>query len=64
MVDLVWWGHGLPFPTIFLASAARRIGGFGLVPTPFTNRYQVSILGAGLPCGAFTNHYHRDEGTR
>ena len=29
-----------------------------------TNPYHSPDLGAGLPCVAFTNLYHRDEGTR
>ena len=48
---------GLPFPTIILASSARRNGGFGLVTAPFTIAYHRAILGHGLPRIAFTNHY-------
>jgi len=48
---------GLPIPTISHACQARRHGAFGLVGRRLTNPYQVSILGAGLPCEAFTNHY-------
>jgi len=61
MVDLVWWRHGLPFPTIFLASSARRIGSFGLVAWCLTNAYQPPYLGLGLPCVTFTNDYRREE---
>ena len=62
MVDLVWWVAGLPFPTIFLASSARRNGAFGLVCRLLTILYQGPDLGTGLPCRTFTNLYHRGEG--
>jgi hypothetical protein len=52
----------LPIPTISHAGPARRIGVFGLVAGGITIAYQVSILGGGLPCRAFTNHYHRGLG--
>ena len=53
---------GLPFPTIFLASLAHSIGGFGLVGPPFTNAYQSSDLGLNLGQNTITNHYHRGRG--
>jgi hypothetical protein len=62
MVDLVWSPAGLPIPTVFLASSARRIGAFGLVTPPFTIAYQSPNLGLGLPRETFTNLYHRDGG--
>jgi hypothetical protein len=54
---------GLPFPTIFLACQARRIGAFGLVGRALTNPYHASDLGQGLPSETFTKHYHREQGT-
>ena len=63
LVILVWWWVALPFPTRICARGADPIGGFGLVGPPFTNPYQVSDLGWPLPCGTFTNLYHREGGT-
>ena len=51
----------LPFPTIFLACQARRIGGFGLVRGGITNPYQPPDLGRTFGRVAFTNLYHRGE---
>ena len=51
----------LPILTRFLASPAKRLGGFGLVWVAITIAYHVSILGQTLPRVAFTNYYHRTE---
>ena len=52
---------GLPFPTKFLASPAKRLGGFGLVTMRLTIPYHASILGQTFWSAAFTNHYRRGE---
>ena len=52
---------GLPFPTIFLASAALSDGGFGLVGPPITNAYHLRDLGLNLGQNTITNYYHRTE---
>jgi len=54
----------LPILTGSCARGAKPIGGFGLVAGPLTIAYQLSDLALLLPCKAFTNHYHRGEGTR
>ena len=52
---------GLPFPTRFLATDAKMLGGFGLVAGDITIPYHVSILGQTLPRVTFTNLYRRTE---
>ena len=52
---------GLPFPTKFLASPAKTLGGFGLVMVRLTIPYHASDLSLGRPCETFTNPYHRTE---
>ena len=64
MAGLLLPNLGLPIPTIFLASAARSFGGFGLVAGGITIPYHPSDLGLIRPCEAFTNHYHLEKGTR
>ena len=51
----------LPNLTGFLATDAKRDGGFGLVAGGITIPYQASDLSLILPSGTFTNHYHRRE---
>ena len=53
---------GLPFPTIFLASPAHSIGGFGLVGGHITIPYHPLNLGQTLPQETFTKYYHRGDG--
>ena len=52
---------GLPFPTIFLATPAKRDGGFGLVGLPITIAYHLIDLSLNLGQNTITNHYHRTE---
>jgi len=54
-----------PLPTLtkICPRGAKPIGVFGLVATGFTILYHASILGLSRPGIAFTNHYHRGEGT-
>ena len=52
---------GLPSLTIFFASAAQSIGGFGLVGGGITIPYHPADLGRIRPQEAFTNPYHRTE---
>ena len=54
----------LPILTGILARGAKPIGGFGMVVRPLTIAYQLSLLGLSRPGIAFTNHYHREQGTR
>ena len=49
----------LPILTRFLASPAKRLGGFGLVWVAITIAYHASDLGLTQPSGTFTNHYRR-----
>ena len=49
----------LPILTRFLASPAKRDGGFGLVAGGITIAYHISILGQTFELAAFTNLYHR-----
>ena len=51
----------LPNPTGFLATDAKRLGGFGLVGPPITIAYHVSILGQTSGRNTITKHYHRTE---
>ena len=62
MTGVVYAVLGLPIPTIFPASSARRIGAFGLVWPGLTNPYHAADLALPLLCEAFTKHYHRDGG--
>ena len=52
----------LPSLTVFLASAAKSIGAFGLVGGGITIPYHWAILGRTLPRITFTRPYHRTEG--
>ena len=51
----------LPNLTGFLATDAKRLGGFGLVGLPITIAYHPADLSLNLPSGTFTNDYHRGE---
>ena len=54
---------GLPSLTVFLASDAKTLGGFGLVTAGITILYHASDLGLDLPCATFTKYYRRDQRT-
>ena len=51
----------LPNLTGFLATDAKRDGGFGLVAGGITIAYHVSILSLNLGRNTITNHCHRRE---
>ena len=53
---------GLPSLTVFLASAAKSIGAFGLVGGGITIPYHRSDLGRTGGHMIFTRPYHRTEG--